>query len=335
MSRVVDAHAHIASPAALDEMRTLHPDGIPQLEATGGEALLLRYPNGVVNGPVPVGLVEPDVRIADMDRQGVAHQVLSTRPQMFTYDLPGDVAAPLAAIANDALVELAGKHPDRFSALISLPLQDPARAVAEIERLSTDRDVRGAFVDSNLAGRNLDDPAFSPVWAALEAADLPVLVHPYQADTLGRERLGSYYLFNLIGNPADTSVAVASVIFGGLLARYPRLRWGFVHGGGVAPYLLGRWDHGHRVRPEPKEHLGASRPSAMFGRLFFDSLVHHPLVLRFLVDLVGADQVMLGSDYPFDMGQQDPAGTLLSYGLSGRQEEAILTGTSNRFLRSR
>jgi len=316
-------------------MRKIHADAIPTLDYQGDDTLLLRYPSGVVNGPVPVGVVNPKVRLSDMDRTGIDHQVLSTRPQMFTYDLPGELAGPLASLANDALVAVSHDHPDRFSALISLPMQDPQRAIAEIERLGGDRCVRGAFIDSNLAGRNLDDFEFRPVWAALEAAELPVLVHPYQADTLGKDRLGSYYLFNLIGNPADTTVAVASVIFGGLLDAYPKLRWAFVHGGGVAPYLIGRWDHGHQVRPEPKEFLGQDKPSDHFGRVFFDSLVHHLSVLRFLIDLVGADHIMLGSDYPFDMGQRDPAGTIRSYGLSPRDEEAILSGTTERFLRPR
>ena len=125
------------------------------------------------------------------------------------------------------------------------------------------------------------------------------------------------------------------MIFSGILDRYPRLRWAFVHGGGVAPYLIGRWDHGHDVRPEPKEHIGDDKPSQWFGQVYFDSLVHHPKVLRFLIDLVGADHVMLGSDYPFDMGQRDPAGTIRSYGLSSSEEEAILSTTSERFLRPR
>ncbi len=195
--------------------------------------------------------------------------------------------------------------------------------------------MRGVLVDSNIAGRDFADPALAPVWAALEAADLPVLVHPYQADVVGKERLKKHYLFNLIGNPADTTIAIGNVVFGGLLDAYPGLRWGFVHGGGVAPYLIGRWDHGWRQRAVTREKIPETLPSQLLRRLWFDCLVHQPAALRFLSGLVGWDRILLGTDYPFDMGLPDPLGFIARVGLESTDRSALLAQNPARFLRPR
>lgn len=330
----VDVHAHMAAAGTLAAMREVHPGGVPELDRDG-DHVYFRYPDGVVNGPAPRGIVDLDRRLEEMDAAGVDHQVVSARPQLFTYDLPADLAARLAALANDALVEAAVQHPERISAMISLPLQSPAAAVAEIDRWAGERAVRGVLVDSNVAGRDLGDDHFDPVWAALEAADLPVLVHPYQADVVGKERLTKHYLFNLVGNPADTTIAVANVVFGGVLDRFPGLRWGFVHGGGVAPYLIGRWDHGWRRRAVTRERIPDRLPSELLRRCWFDCLVHEVATLRYLGDLVGWDRIMLGSDYPFDMGLTDPVGFVDQVGLPAEERAGVLSGNAAGFLRSR
>jgi aminocarboxymuconate-semialdehyde decarboxylase len=278
-------------------------------------------------------MVELERRFADMEQSGVTRQILSVRPQIFSYRAPGDVGAELARIQNAALIDLAERHEERFHAMITLALQAPEPAIAELRRHGDNPIVRGVLVDANIAGRNLDDPAFEPVWAEMERLDLPALVHPYQAEAPAQERLGSYYLFNLIGNPLDSAIAAASVVFGGILDRYPRLRWCFVHGGGYAPYQLGRWDHGWRARPEGKIHIAERPPSEYFRHLYFDSLTHSAASLRFLGELVGWDRIMLGSDYPFDMGDTDPVGAVRRLGLDGDDERAVLSGTTHRFLR--
>ncbi len=329
-----DIHAHIAPGDALADMRVIHPPAVPDI-GRDGEFVYFRFPDGVVNGPVPRGIVDVEARLNDMARMGVDHQILSIRPRPFTYDLPAELAAGLAARANENIVAVAKSRPDAFSVMISLPMQSADASIAEIARWAPDRLVRGALLDSNLAGRDFADPAFDPVWAALEAADLPILVHPYQADVVGRHRLSRHYLFNLIGNPADTTIAIGQVIFGGLLDRYPNLRWAFVHGGGVAPYLLGRWDHGWARRPVSREDIPHTQPSTLFRRLWFDCLVHDPRSLRYLAEVVGWDRIMLGTDYPFDMGLDEPLEFIGRVALSDIERKALLSNNAVEFLRPR
>lgn len=338
MAEAIDVHAHFAPAHRFDEMAAVDARVVPDIvigepHPTLGDMVFFSYPSGTINGPVPVAVVDVEARLADMALTAVTHQVLSARPQMFTYDLPGPTAAALAGIANEGLVETAGAHPDEFSVLIALPMQDPDAAVAEVEKWADNRLVRGAMVDSNIDGRDFAEPAFAPIWAALEAADLAVLVHPYQGDVVGKERLSRHYLFNLIGNPVDTTIALANVLFGGLIDRYPNLRWGFVHGGGVSPYLVGRWDHGWHQRDVTRELIPHQMPSELMARFWFDCIVHDHRTLGYLAEIVGWDKVMVGSDCPFDMGYRDPVAFVDGAGLTPAVRDAVLSVNANAFLR--
>jgi aminocarboxymuconate-semialdehyde decarboxylase len=331
----IDVHAH-ASPAIADlaTMREVDAGAVPEIERDGA-MVYFRYRDGTVNGPAPRGIVDVEHRLEDMERTGVAHQVISARPRFFTYDLAVEPAARLAALTNDSLVAMAATEPTALSVMISLPLQSTEASIAEVTRWAPNPLVRGVLVDSNIAGLDYADPELAPVWASLEAAGLPVLVHPYQADVVGRDRLQKHYLFNLIGNPADTTIAISNVVFGGLLDLYPSLKWGFVHGGGVAPYLMGRWDHGWRQRATTREKIEHTPPSELVRRLWFDCLVHDSQTLHFLADRVGWDRIMLGTDYPFDMGYQDPMGFIDSARLDAGRRAAVLNENPARFLRPR
>lgn len=331
MKQVVDVHAHIAVTEGLNAMRP-HHDGIPEVE-WDGEEVYFNFQSGVVNGPVPRGIVDVKQRLADMAASGVTHQVLSARPQFFKYDLPGDLGGTLARLLNESMVGVAEANPEAFSVLVSLPLQSVETSLAEIDRWAPNPSVRGVMVDSNIAGRNHADSQFDPIWAALEHANLPVLVHPYQADVVGKDRLQSHYLFNLIGNPVDTTIAIGNVVFGGVLQRFPGLRWCFVHGGGVAPYLAGRWDHGWHQRAVTRENIPDALPSELLGQLWFDCLVHRPAAVNFLADLVGWERIMIGTDYPFDMGMTDPVGFIESVDMTDGQREAVLARNAEVFLR--
>lgn len=332
--QAIDVHAHFAPVARFEEMRATAPDHVPVIVHEGND-VYFRYPNGVENGPVPRAIVDIEQRLAEMDETGVTHHVLSARPQMFNYELPGDVASTLAFWSNDALVDAATSHPDRFSVLISLPLQDTDASVAAIERWASNPIVRGVMVDSNVAGRDLAEPAFGPIWAALEAHDLPILVHPYQGDVVGQERLSKHYLFNLVGNPVDTTIAIANVVFGGLVDRYPKLRWGFVHGGGVAPYLAGRWDHGWHKRAVSRELIPDALPSEILSTFWYDCIVHDTRTLVYLADCVGWDRIMLGSDCPFDMGVVDPVSFIDEIPEAVPHRDALLETNATNFLRPR
>ncbi|MFT7475653.1 MAG: aminocarboxymuconate-semialdehyde decarboxylase, partial [Verrucomicrobiales bacterium] len=242
--------------------------------------------------------------------------------------------ASLASLSNDALVEAASAHPTEFSVLIALPMQDAAAAVAEVEQWAPNRLVRGVMVDSNIAGRDFAEPAFAPIWAAIEAVDLAVLVHPYQGDVVGMDRLRKHYLFNLIGNPVDTTIAIANVVFGGLADLYPKLRWGFVHGGGIAPYLAGRWDHGWHQRSVTRELIPDALPSEILRRFWYDCIVHDTRTLSYLAEGVGWDRIMLGSDCPFDMGYTDPVNFVDQVADAQEHRDAVLLTNANDFLRS-
>jgi aminocarboxymuconate-semialdehyde decarboxylase len=323
---VIDIHAHFV------------PEGFLRLiEAEGGAhgASLRSGPDGpfIMLGQVPIGPITPayhdlDRRLRAMDGQGVAVHALSLMPPM-VYWADADLGLRLARVVNDAIAHAVRAHPDRLVGLATLPLQAPDAAVGEVERAVTELGLRGVYLGTNVRGADLDDGALTPVFARIAALGVPVFLHPL--NVVGGPRVGAYYLHNLLGNPFDTAVAAARLIFGGVLDRFPSLRVCLAHGGGAFPYLVGRLDRGHRVRPECR-HLPRP-PSAYVDRLFFDTIAHSPDALRYLIGLVGAERVMLGSDYCFDMGYDDPVGALQAVeSLDAADRDRILGGNAVRLL---
>ncbi|MGH8915637.1 MAG: amidohydrolase family protein, partial [Acidimicrobiia bacterium] len=282
----IDIHAHAIVPDALAEMAASHPDHGPALVEDDGRRYL-KYPGRERLGPLPDGIFDPEVRLADMDRQRVDIQVIAIPPPNFHYHVPPDVGADFAAIQNDALIALSDKEPERFHLFATLPLQEIGASLAEIERVSGYPRVRGVQFGSNIDGVDMDDPSLGPVWAELERRNLPVWFHSDQRAIAGAERLNRYYLQNLIGIPMESTIAAAKLIFGGVLERHPGLRVGFTHGGGFAPYQVGRWEHGWRVRPEPKVNITEGGPRHYFATLYFDSLTHDATSLEMLGKRMG------------------------------------------------
>lgn len=284
-------------------------------------------------GPAYVGesITSVDMRLREMDREGVDIHVLSVAPGMFNYELPADQALAACQAANDALAETVSAHPDRFVAIANLPLQAPDLAAAELQRAVKELDLRGLEMSTNIAGMNLDDPGLAPFWAVMQDLDVPAFLHP--TNVLGQDRLEKYHLGNLIGNPTDTAVAAASLIFGGVLKTFPRLKFYLAHGGGTCPYLRGRWEHGWRVRPEGKVNI-QNPPSEYFGLLYFDTLAHSLPALNYLVETMGPERVMLGTDYPYDMADTDPVKSISSLPhTSNAEKEMIFGGTAQRLFR--
>jgi aminocarboxymuconate-semialdehyde decarboxylase len=264
-----------------------------------------------------------------MDRQGVAVHALSlTVPMVYFAD--GEVGQRLAEVVNDSMSEAHRAFPDRFVGCATLPMQDPKRAVAELERAAALPGIKAVYLGTNVNARELSDAAFAPVFAACEARRLPVLLHPL--NVIGAARLGAFYLNNLLGNPFDTAVAAAHLVFGGVLDRHPKLEVCLPHAGGAMPYLVGRLQHGQRVRPENQKV--ARKPfSAYLRRFTYDTISHAPESMRYLVDLVGADRVMLGSDYCFDMGPTRPREIVdKQLRLSSVDRARILSGNARRLL---
>ena len=330
--QTIDLHAHAIVPEALSEMHAAHPDHGPVLVHDQGQAYLA-YAGRERLGPLPQAIFDPEIRLADMGRQRVDLQVIAIPPPNFYYHIPAEVGADFASIQNDALVSLSHSRPDRFHVFATLPLQDVNSSLRELGRIAADPRVRGVQIGSNIDGIDLDDPKFEPLWVELESGDVPVWIHPDQRSIAGAERLKSYYLQNMVGLPLESTIAATKLIFGGVLERHPGLRFGFVHGGGFAPYQVGRFDHGWSVRPEPKRVTSQTNPGSYFQRFYFDSLTHDPISLELLGKRVGWRHVVLGSDYPFDMASTDPVGDVDAIDLSPSDREAVLEGNAHAFLR--
>jgi aminocarboxymuconate-semialdehyde decarboxylase len=280
--------------------------------------------------PWPTPLETTAERIEKMDAVGVDVHLLSLSPTMFWYTTDPADALALAVETNDDIGELVADHPKRFGGLAFLPLQDPVASVGELERCTRDLGFVGAIVGTNIDGLDWDAPELFPV---LEAAqDLGVLVFVHPARGRAAPFLRRYHLENLIGNPLETTVAMASLIFGGVLDRLPGLKLCFAHGGGYGCLGIARMDHGHAIRSESKGMR--QLPSDYLRAMYYDSLVHGHRALDHIVDLAGIDRIVLGSDYPADMGEPDPVEFLRSHpGLSDEQRWKIMSGNLVELLR--
>jgi aminocarboxymuconate-semialdehyde decarboxylase len=272
-------------------------------------------------------------------------QALSTVPVMFSYWAKPADALDLSRRLNDHIAGIVRDYPKRFAGLATIPMQDPDLAAAELERCIRELGLRGAqigtHVDTNPhSGRidtlNLDNASLQPVWSAAEELDAAIFVHPW--DMVGKERMPKYWLPWLVGMPAETSLAICSLIFGGVFERFPKLRVAFAHGGGAFPCTIGRIERGFHVRPDlvatennmnPRNYLARDNAPARF---YVDSLVHDADALRMLLKLFGAQRVALGSDYPFPLGETKPGQLIESMKLSAKEKARVLSGTAHEFL---
>ncbi len=297
----IDVHSHFFPERFLRLIETEGAGAGARLDRSDPRGVSIVV-NGVATAPLGPAYWDLDLRRKAMDRTGVAVQALSlTQPMV--YFARGDLGRRLAAAFNDALAEAHTAFPDRFVGCMTLPMQDPAAAVNELQRAARLPGIRAVYLGTNVNGRDLSDPAFAPVFERCEEFELPVLLHPL--NVLGGERLRPYYLANLLGNPFDTAVAAAHLVFGGVLDRFPRLQVCLPHAGGALPYVAGRLQHGQRVRPEARDR--ARRPFTAYLRRFtYDTISHSPEALGWLIRTVGADRVMVGSDFCFDMGYERP-----------------------------
>jgi aminocarboxymuconate-semialdehyde decarboxylase len=273
---------------------------------------------------------DPARRLADMDRLRVDIQALSPPPVMFCYWAEAKAAQAFARLQNDNVAAIAARHPRRFVGMATVPLQDPALAIAELRHARENLDLRAVEIGSCPGGRDLDDPALFDFFAACAELGMAVFVHP-ATPLVGQERLTKYYFPLIVGNPLETALAISKLIFGGILERLPALRIGFAHGGGAFAFTLARLNHGWKVRPEGPAAI-PREPREYARRIFVDSLTPSAANLRFLLDELGAGQVVMGSDYPFDMGQEDPVGFLAGAGLDAAVRAGIEEANGARFL---
>ncbi len=272
--------------------------------------------------------VDLGLRLDGMDRQRVDVHALSLTAPMVYWASPG-LGLALSQAYNDAAAAAHLKYPQRFVGLAMLPMQAPELALKELERAAKLPGMRGMYLATHVNGTNLDERRFWDVYAKAEELGWTIFLHPI--DTLARERTERYYLKNLLGNPYDTGVAAASLIFGGVLDAFPRLEINLPHAGGTFPWLIGRLDHGTRVRPELK-HM-KKLPSEYLRRFTYDTIGHNAGTNYHLIKLVGADRVVLGSDYCFDMGLADPLGDVERLvALSADERDLIIGRTAEKLL---
>jgi len=323
---IVDIHSHFFPDRFL---QALEREGLAQGvrgEDRSGEWIIWSSPRQSARiGPVFWDVPE---RLAALDRWGITVQALSLSPPML-YWAPPELGRELAAVFNEDLASICRAHPDRFVPLATLPLQDVEGALVEAAR-AVRAGCRGFYVGTNVNGRYLDDPAFTPLYEYAQRERLPVFTHPL--NNAGEDRMSGWHLANSAGNPGETALAAARLIMGGVLERFPRLEVVLAHGGGSLAFIAGRMDHAYTVRPECRAAI-PQRPSAYLRRLYTDTITHDDRALRFLIHTVGPDRVLLGTDHPYDMADVDAVGRLQRLELPQAEIQAIAGQNAARLLR--
>jgi aminocarboxymuconate-semialdehyde decarboxylase len=321
----IDVHAHVIVPQITREAapeEAWRPnvvwEGGRQLIEFGGKRI-----SSARREFVRIGAI-----LAELAQSGVDGALLCPWVSLVRYGAPPEEALAACRVQNDALAELARQHPAQVAALGVVPLQDVGLAMGELERLMG-RGLKGVEIGTQVNGVYPGDARFRPFWEACQALGAFVFIHPVEGGA--RAELRDYYLWNVVGNPLETTVAAAHLILSGVMDAYPDLTILLAHGGGAAPFLRGRLDRGFAVRPEIHKVIGR-RPSEYLRRFYFDTITHEPSVLQALVDFAGPERVLLGSDYPFDMGSERPGEVVRELGLGAEAEAQILGGNAARLL---
>ncbi|MFT4267745.1 MAG: amidohydrolase family protein [Xenophilus sp.] len=318
----VDLHAHAVTPAVealvADQPQKQAEPGL--MRRTQGEASFAHNLAHMLP-PAMRRMTQLDERLADMDAMGVDVQVLSPSPAQYCYWAEPGLAEQVVRLQNEHIAEACARHPERLAGLGTVALQHPGLAARQLTHAVRTLGLKGVEISASVNGRELSHASLAPFWRC--AAELGALVFIHPLGTSLGERVNRHYLANTIGQPLETTVALSELIFGGVLDRHPGLRIVAAHGGGYLPAYFGRSQHAHRVRPEARGMRAA--PRDYLRRLWFDTLVYEPEVLRHLIEVVGASQLVIGTDYPFDMGHYDPHGLLAAVpGLSREDAERIL-----------
>ena len=272
----------------------------------------------------------PEVRVQQCDAQNVHVQVLSTVPVMFNYWAKPEHTHDLSKILNDHIAEIVEKYPTRFIGLGTLPMQDSKRAILELERCVNDLGLAGVQIGSHINDWNLNAPELFDIFAAAEELGAAIFVHPW--DMVGKQQMEEYWLPWLVGMPAETSLAICSMIFGGVLERLPNLRIAFAHGGGGFPASIGRIEHGFKVRPDLVAVDNPHNPRKYLKQIYLDTLVHDANMLDYLKNLMGESQLALGTDYPFPLGELQPGKLIKSMNYSKETTSRMLHGTALEWL---
>lgn len=331
MGKVVDIHSHYVGEDAVRRIReegarhgvtvAAAQDGPPRLDV-GGRLTGL---------PLVPSLTSASLRENWLELAGVDVQLVAGWMDLAGYHLPAEDGRWLAEVQNDAIAALVATAPDRYVGAAAVPLQDPEAAAKELDRAVTRLGHRAVQIGARVEETGLDDPALDPFWAAAARLEVPVVIHPAELSVPDRHR--RLFLHILTGNPAETTHAAAAVILGGVLDRFPRLRFVLVHGGGYLPYQIGRLNRGAVAAPPPVRTRSAKLPREHLESFYFDTVLHDTGAVRYLTDVVGADHVVLGSDYPFPMRDDSPIATVERAVADTSSRATILSHTASGLLR--
>lgn len=306
----IDIHTHIL-PAELPSFKDKYGyGGFIVLDHHQPDRARMLKDDGQFFREIEANCFDPKVRLAEMNRLGVNVQVLSTVPVMFSYWAKPEHALDMSQFLNNHIAQVVSENPTRFAGLGTLPMQDPQLAVKELERCVKDLKLNGVQIGSHIKNWNLSDPELFPVFEAAQDLGASIFVHPW--DMMGQDRMPKYWLPWLVGMPAEVSLAICSMIFGGVFEKLPKLRVAFAHGGGAFCMTLGRIEHGFVSRPDLCAVDNTVNPRDYRGRFWVDSLVHDPGALRYVLDVLGESSVAMGSDYPFPLGEAEPGAMIES-----------------------
>jgi aminocarboxymuconate-semialdehyde decarboxylase len=328
--RSIDVHAHL-TPQCFWRATENGGDWHTLKRETDARGMEYALVGGRRQALPPRAKWTPEERLADMDSLGVDVHVVSPYVGFYNYHLPVEVARATSAETNDEIAGMIQARPERFAGLGTLPMQDVKAAIGEMERCMTRLGLKGVEINDHVNGRTLEEPEFRPFWKA--AQELGALVFFHQGgDTVVTPRSARYHLPNTIGNLADRAVTFATLVSGGVMDEFPDLKICLGHGGGYTCFGIGRMDHGWQVRSEARVHI-TQPPSAYLRRFYYDCIVYTEPALRFLIDSVGADRVVFGTDWPYDMALDWPVAWVLGMkGLSQEEKEAILWKNLERLL---
>ena len=328
--RSIDVHAHL-TPQCFWRATENGGDWHTLKRETDARGMEYALVGGRRQALPPRAKWTPEERLADMDSLGVDVHVVSPYVGFYNYHLPVEVARATSAATNDEIAGMIRAWPERFAGLGTLPMQDVKAAMSEMERCMTRLGLKGVEINDHVNGRTLEEPEFRPFWKA--AQELGALVFFHQGgDTVVTPRSARYHLPNTIGNLADRAVTFATLVSGGVMDEFPDLKICLGHGGGYTCFGIGRMDHGWQVRSEARLHI-TQPPSAYLRRFYYDCIVYTEPALRFLIDSVGADRVVFGTDWPYDMALDWPVAWVLGMkGLSQEEKEGILWKNLERLL---
>ncbi len=328
---VIDFHNHIIVPEISDFARSRSVSGGVGDQARVGRSSAAFQKRQ--NREIRPKATDPKVRLADMDRTGVDIQVLSINLSHYCYWATPDEGLWVAKMCNERIASMVDAAPDRFVGIATVPLQDVTKAVRELKRSVTALGLRGVVIGSSVGRKELGDRTFNRFWAAAQELDVPVYVHP--AGATHPDRLQKHFLWNSLAQPLEEALAMSSLIYEGVLDAFPRLKICIAHGGGYLPYYAGRADKAFVERPESRLHTDRN-PSAYMRRFYYDTVVFNTDMLEFLVHKVGAGRIVMGTDYPLNMGEHDPVGFVTrSRRLSSETTERILWRNAARMLKLR